>query len=142
MGNVNIQPNMRAALNAGEPFEELLDPADDQDYYGAVRAFDPATGELIWQHQMNDITWAGVLSTASDLVFSGGREGYFYALDAATGELLWRISLGGQINSGPMTYAGGWPAVRRRRRRNLAVCVRTRRWRQLIFTRLSPDGKG
>ncbi len=105
MGNVNIQPNMRAALNAGEPFEELLDPADDQDYYGAVRAFDPATGEMIWQHQMNDITWAGVLSTASDLVFSGGREGYFYALDAATGELLWRISLGGQINSGPMSYA-------------------------------------
>ena len=104
MGNINISPNMRAPLSAGEPFEELLDPADGQDYYGAVRAFDPATGDLVWQHAMNDITWAGVLSTASNLVFSGGREGYFYALDAETGELLWRISLGGQVNSGPMTY--------------------------------------
>jgi len=104
MGNVNISPNLRAPLSAGEPFEELLNPADDQDYYGAVRAFNPATGEMVWQHQMNDVTWAGVLSTASNLVFSGGREGYFYALDAESGELLWRVSLGGQVNSGPMTY--------------------------------------
>jgi alcohol dehydrogenase (cytochrome c) len=54
---------------------------------------------------MNDITWAGVLSTASDLVFSGGREGYFYALDGKTGNLLWKQNLGGQVNSGPMSYA-------------------------------------
>jgi alcohol dehydrogenase (cytochrome c) len=27
------------------------------------------------------------------------------ALDARTGELLWRASLGGQINSAPMSYA-------------------------------------
>ena len=53
---------------------------------------------------MTDITWAGVLSTASDLVFSGGREGYFYALDANNGSLLWKVSLGGQVNSGPMSY--------------------------------------
>jgi alcohol dehydrogenase (cytochrome c) len=54
---------------------------------------------------MNDITWGGVLTTASDLVFSGGKEGYFLALHARTGELLWKVSLGGQINSGPMTYS-------------------------------------
>jgi alcohol dehydrogenase (cytochrome c) len=53
---------------------------------------------------MNDVTYAGVLSTASDLVFSGGREGYFYALNALTGERLWQTSLGGQVNSGPMSY--------------------------------------
>ncbi len=47
----------------------------------------------------------GVLSTAGDLVFGGGREGYFLALDARTGELLWRESLGGQINSAPMSFA-------------------------------------
>ena len=29
------------------------------------------------------VTYAGVLSTASDLVFSGGREEYFYALNGA-----------------------------------------------------------
>ena len=54
---------------------------------------------------MTDITWGGVLSTAGDLVFGGGREGYFLALDARTGELLWRESLGGQINAGAMSYA-------------------------------------
>ena len=104
MGQVNIQPNLRAPLSAGEDPGEPLDPADGDDYYGAVMAYDPATGAKVWEHRMNDVTWAGVLSTASNLVFSGGREGYFYALDAETGELLWRISLGGQVNSGPMTY--------------------------------------
>jgi alcohol dehydrogenase (cytochrome c) len=54
---------------------------------------------------MNDITWAGVLTTATDVLFSGGKEGYFLALDARSGDLLWRMPLGGQINSGPMSYA-------------------------------------
>ena len=39
---------------------------------------------------MTDVTDAGVLTTASDLLFSGGREGFFYALDARTGQLLWK----------------------------------------------------
>jgi len=73
--------------------------------FGAVRAFDPHTLEKKWEFRMNDITWAGVLATASDLVFSGGKEGYFFALDARNGELLWKIALGGQVNSGPMTYS-------------------------------------
>jgi glucose dehydrogenase len=54
---------------------------------------------------MADITWGGVVSTAGDVVFGGGREGYFLALHAATGELLWKAPLGGQINSGPQTFA-------------------------------------
>jgi glucose dehydrogenase len=53
---------------------------------------------------MSDITWAGVLSTAGDVVFSGGREGYFFALDARSGDLLWKLNLGGQVNSGPMSF--------------------------------------
>jgi alcohol dehydrogenase (cytochrome c) len=73
--------------------------------YGAVRAFDPHTLEKKWEFKMNDITWAGVLTTASDLLFSGGKEGYFFALDARNGDLLWKIALGGQVNSGPMSYS-------------------------------------
>jgi outer membrane protein assembly factor BamB len=42
---------------------------------------------------------------ASDLLFTGGREGYFYALDARTGTELWKASLGGQIVNGPISYA-------------------------------------
>jgi outer membrane protein assembly factor BamB len=48
---------------------------------------------------------SGILTTATDLLFTGGREGYFYALDARTGAQLWRASLGGQIVNGPITYA-------------------------------------
>ena len=55
-----------------------------------VRAFDPKTGEKKWEFKMTDITWAGVLTTASDLLFSGGREGYFFALDGKNGNLLWK----------------------------------------------------
>lgn len=73
--------------------------------YGAVRAIDPLTGQRRWEFKMNDVTDAGVLSTASNLVFSGGREGYFFALDARSGELLWRATLGGVVASGPMTYS-------------------------------------
>ena len=54
---------------------------------------------------MVDYTESGVLTTASDLLFSGGREGHFFALDARTGELLWKTNLGGTIASGPITYA-------------------------------------
>jgi alcohol dehydrogenase (cytochrome c) len=72
--------------------------------YGFVRAFDMKTGDQKWEYKMSDVTYAGVLSTASDLVFSGGREGYFYALNARTGQPLWRMALGGQVNSGPMSF--------------------------------------
>lgn len=56
---------------------------------------------------MSDITEAGILTTASDLLFSGGREGYFYALDARDGSLLWKASLGGQISCGPISFSVG-----------------------------------
>src|SRR5262245_5877133 len=77
----------------------------EEEGYGVVRAFDPRTLDQKWEFKMNDITWAGVLSTAGDVVFSGGREGYFFALDSRTGALLWKIALGGQVNSGPMSYS-------------------------------------
>jgi len=77
----------------------------DEEGYGFVRAYDPGTLDQRWEFKMADITWAGVLSTAGDVVFSGGREGYFFALDGRTGEVLWKVSLGGQVNSGPMSYA-------------------------------------
>jgi alcohol dehydrogenase (cytochrome c) len=75
--------------------------------YGTIRAFDPRTGDRRWEFKMNDVTDAGVLTTGSDLLFSGSREGYFYALDARNGELLWRANVGGAVTSDPMSYAVG-----------------------------------
>ncbi len=72
--------------------------------HGAVIALDPQTGEARWTFVQLDVSDAGMLTTASDLLFTGGREGYFHALDAGTGELLWKASLGGQIVMAPVTF--------------------------------------
>jgi alcohol dehydrogenase (cytochrome c) len=56
---------------------------------------------------MTDVTDSGILTTASNLLFTGGREGHFQALDARTGTLLWKTNLGAAINSGPMSYRVG-----------------------------------
>jgi alcohol dehydrogenase (cytochrome c) len=73
--------------------------------HGVVIAIDPNTGERKWTFPMYDLTDAGILTTASDLLFTGGREGYVQALDARTGTLLWTSNLGAvQIYSAPITY--------------------------------------
>ena len=73
--------------------------------YGLVQAIDPRTGARKWEFPMDEATESGVLTTASDLLFTGGREGYFFALDDRTGALLWKASLGGTVAMGPMTYS-------------------------------------
>jgi len=75
--------------------------------HGAVLALDSRTGEQKWRFKMTDVTDSGILTTATDLLFTGGREGYFQALDARTGALLWKINLGAAINSGPISYQVG-----------------------------------
>jgi alcohol dehydrogenase (cytochrome c) len=72
--------------------------------HGAVIALDPRTGEKKWEFDQFDVTDSGILTTATDLLFTGGREGYFHALDARTGALLWKANLGGQIVNGPISY--------------------------------------
>jgi alcohol dehydrogenase (cytochrome c) len=75
--------------------------------WGGIQAIDPNTGEKKWEYKMADVVDAGVLSTASDLLFTGGREGYALALDAKTGALLWKANVGGSVANGPMTYMLG-----------------------------------
>jgi alcohol dehydrogenase (cytochrome c) len=80
--------------------------ARGEDTYSAVRAIDPKTGEKKWDYRMaRPSTDAGVLTTASDVLFSGGSDGSFYALDARDGKPLWQTNLGPSVMSGPMTYS-------------------------------------
>jgi alcohol dehydrogenase (cytochrome c) len=76
----------------------------DEVGHGVVMALDPRTGDAKWRFDQYDVTDSGMLTTASDLLFTGGREGYFQAMDARTGTVLWKASLGGQIVMPPMTY--------------------------------------
>jgi alcohol dehydrogenase (cytochrome c) len=77
----------------------------EEDGYGAIRAIDPQTGQRKWEYKLTDVTDSGILTTATDLLFAGSREGYFMAMDARNGELLWKASVGGQVSSGPMSYS-------------------------------------
>jgi alcohol dehydrogenase (cytochrome c) len=72
--------------------------------YGVVRALNPATGEKVWDYKMRDVSDGGILTTASDLLFAGNREGYFFVLDAKTGKELWKKYLGSQVAASPITY--------------------------------------
>ncbi len=76
----------------------------DESGQGAILAMDALTGEQRWKFELTDVITSGILTTGSDLLFTGLRSGYFQALDARTGELLWKTSLGGPISNGPMTY--------------------------------------
>ncbi len=89
------------ALNRGDQNNTRTPDAG----HGAILAVDALTGEKRWSFDFVDVTTAGVLVTASDLVFCGNREEHFFALNARTGELLWRTSLGGPITNGTITYS-------------------------------------
>ena len=53
---------------------------------------------------MADVSDGGIVTTASNVLFSGNREGHFFALDATSGKLLWNVYLGGQTAASPVTY--------------------------------------
>jgi alcohol dehydrogenase (cytochrome c) len=71
---------------------------------GALRAMNPITGELVWEIKHPSPSWAGVLSTAGGLVFSGTNEGSVFAADSRTGKELWRYESGAPLYAAPTTY--------------------------------------
>lgn len=101
------------------PFDRpSLVPGADEEKFTAVRALEPQTGEKKWEFKLNSGNslhtfegWqttfgaAGILTTATDVLFTGGREGYFFALDARTGAPLWKATLGGPLIMNPITYS-------------------------------------
>jgi alcohol dehydrogenase (cytochrome c) len=78
---------------------------DGERAIGDLMALDPLTGQTKWRFQHFSASWAGVLSTAGGLVFSGDNEGHLIALNAQAGRLLWKCGLGGPIRSAPMAYS-------------------------------------
>jgi alcohol dehydrogenase (cytochrome c) len=70
-----------------------------------LRAIDYQTGRTRWKHELGPgWNWAGVLSTAGDLVFTGDVHGNILALDAGTGATRWHASLGGKAEGPPITF--------------------------------------
>ena len=75
-----------------------------EESWGRLIAMAPETGEIRWDHRILSPPWAGVLSTAGNLVFSATPSGNFYALDAGTGKELWRFNGGDRVYASPITF--------------------------------------
>lgn len=71
---------------------------------GALRAWNPITQELKWEHPLPGIWNPGTLTTRGNLVFQGRADGRFVAYRATDGEILWSVELGHGISAPPVTY--------------------------------------
>jgi alcohol dehydrogenase (cytochrome c) len=82
-------------------------PAPGETYTKSLRAINIQTGEIAWdlpQVTTAATASAGVISTASGLVFFGENSGFFMAADAATGKVLWQFPTNQTWKGSPMTY--------------------------------------
>jgi alcohol dehydrogenase (cytochrome c) len=91
---------------------------------GAIKAFDAATGKLVWAKSQSYPATSGMLATAGGLVFYGDPEGHFNAVDDETGEHLWSFQTGSGIHGNPQWQAVRSHRVRGGRRRYLAAVLR------------------
>lgn len=88
-----------AYLGQGFRIKRMFD-----DHVGVLRAMNPVTGKVAWQHKEKLPLWAGVMATKGNLVFTGTGDGYFKAFDAKTGKELWKFQTGSGIVSSPITW--------------------------------------
>jgi alcohol dehydrogenase (cytochrome c) len=82
-------------------------PAPGESFEKFLRAINIQTGEIAWE--VPQVTTpatasAGVLSTASGLVFFGENSGSFMAVDATNGKTLWQFQTNQAWKASPMTY--------------------------------------
>ncbi|MBI1352889.1 MAG: PQQ-dependent dehydrogenase, methanol/ethanol family [Acidobacteria bacterium] len=71
-----------------------------------VRALDLTTGERKWEYKQitSKQYGAGVVSTATKLLFAADDQGFLTALHAETGEPLWHFNTGMRISASPISY--------------------------------------
>jgi PQQ-dependent dehydrogenase (methanol/ethanol family) len=93
-------------------------------YRGAVEAWDPVKGEVVWTDKENFPAWGGTLSTKGGVAFYGTMDGWFKAVDTKDGKELWKFHTPSGIIGNPITYThnghqyvailsgvGGWAAL-------------------------------
>lgn len=90
----------------------IYDPSDNPLGWGGtdrggysesmLRAIDAKTGKVRWTHPWEAPGRSGLLSTAGNVIFSGGSGG-LEALDATNGNPLWHSRIG-IVSNGPMTF--------------------------------------
>ena len=71
---------------------------------GALVAWDPLTRAPRWVVDYPFQVSGGTLTTAGNLVFQGGADGFMRAFTADAGDLLWEVDLGVGIIAPPVTF--------------------------------------
>ena len=82
-------------------------PAPGESFEKFLRAINIQTGEVAFdvpQVTTPQTASAGVMSTASGLVFYGENSGSFMAVDASNGKILWQFPTNQVWKASPMTY--------------------------------------
>ena len=75
---------------------------------GVIEAIDYQTGKIRWTHELGTGTpTAGILTTASGLLFTGDLKENVLVLETSTGKTLWHAGLGGRISTSPISYELG-----------------------------------
>jgi alcohol dehydrogenase (cytochrome c) len=93
-------------------------------YGGAVIAWDPNDGKIVWTDKEHFPAWSGVVTTASGVAFYGTMDGWFKAVDTKTGELLYKQKMPSGMIGSPIVYSydgkeyvamltgvGGWAGI-------------------------------
>jgi len=90
-----------------ESFDELRRVTPAYTPTTTVTAYDPATGEEVWQQvlpTLSSIGSSGNLVTAGNILLQGTDAGEFYAFEARTGEELFKFGAPRPIRASPLTY--------------------------------------
>jgi alcohol dehydrogenase (cytochrome c) len=109
----------------------LTDPEEQPEGYGGrgnslitegvLEALDIRTGNIAWSHAypggMFGTSFAGILTTAGKLLFTGDPSANLIAFDPATGRILWHCRLAQNVSNGPSTYMLDGQSICHRRRR-------------------------
>src|SRR5580698_5440466 len=75
---------------------------------GVIEAIDYQTGKIRWSHELGTGTpTAGILTTASGLLFTGDLKENVLVLETSTGKTLWHAGLGARISTSPISYELG-----------------------------------
>ncbi len=74
---------------------------------GQLQAWDMNTGEMKWSHSFEDMEfWGPLLTTAGNLVFTGGTpDRKFRAFDATSGEVLWEMPTNSGVTAVPSSFS-------------------------------------
>jgi alcohol dehydrogenase (cytochrome c) len=76
-------------------------------HFGEVQAWNVDTGKKVWTHTFaTSHNWGPMLTTAGELVFSGGtNDRMFRAYDARNGKVLWEFPTNSGVLSQPTSFA-------------------------------------